>query len=97
VRRPISAALKEYLELVRSTLIPRMETGGLMRAPQAARFLGLSKSTLAKWRVAGSGPKFIRAGRAVLYSKEHLQEWLAANTRQSTSSGEPARRRSFRA
>ena len=57
-----------------------------MRAPEAARYLGLSVSTLAKMRLRGDGPPYSKAGpRIVIYDRADLDEWLAANRRQSTS------------
>jgi predicted DNA-binding transcriptional regulator AlpA len=52
---------------------------------QAADFLNLSIRTLQSWRVKGSGPKFIRAGRAVRYRRRDLLEWMDENTAASTT------------
>ena len=44
-----------------------------MRAPQAAAYLGLATSTLAKMRLRGDGPQFIKAGpRVVVYDLHDL-------------------------
>ena len=51
----------------------------------AARYLGLSKSTLNKWRVYGLGPTFIKLGRAVRYRLEDLDQYLAESAKRSTS------------
>ncbi len=57
-----------------------------MRAPEAAAYLGLSASTLAKMRLRGDGPQFIKAGpRVVLYDLNDIDEWLASRRRSSTS------------
>ena len=57
-----------------------------MRAPEAAAFLGFATSTLAKMRLRGDGPQFIKAGqRIVLYDRGDLEEWLASRRRSSTS------------
>ena len=57
-----------------------------LRAPDAARFLGLSTSTLAKMRVRGDGPVFAKAGsRVVVYDLDDLNAWLNAHRRRSTS------------
>lgn len=57
-----------------------------MRAPQAAAYLGLATSTLAKMRLRGDGPQFIKAGpRVVVYDLHDLDEWLDARRRSSTS------------
>ena len=54
-------------------------------AHRAAAFLGLSVSTLAKWRVSGKGPKFVKLGSRVGYRISDLEDWLEAQTRVSTS------------
>ena len=57
-----------------------------MRAPQAAAYLGLATSTLAKMRLRGDGPHFIKAGpRVVIYDLHDLDEWLVSRRRSSTS------------
>jgi len=48
-----------------------------MRAVAAANYLGLSRSTLAKWRMNGAGPPFHRCGpRIVHYYKDEIDAWL---------------------
>jgi len=57
-----------------------------MRAADAARYLALSSSTLAKMRLRGDGPPFIKAGpRAVAYRRADLDSWLEGRIRRSTS------------
>ena len=57
-----------------------------LRAPEAAALLGLSPSTLAKMRLRGDGPAFLKVGRrAVVYDPADLEEWLATRRRTSTS------------
>jgi predicted DNA-binding transcriptional regulator AlpA len=58
---------------------------------EAARFLGLSKRTLAKYRVVGGGPVYAKLGRRVVYALDDLQDWADRRRRDSTSS--PARPR----
>jgi predicted DNA-binding transcriptional regulator AlpA len=49
-----------------------------LRAREAALYLRLSRSTLAKWRMRGEGPAFHRFGpRLVYYLKHELDQWLA--------------------
>lgn len=57
----------------------------LLDVDAAAALLGLSTSALNKWRVSGSGPAFLRLGRAVRYAREDLDAWLRVNRRSSTS------------
>jgi predicted DNA-binding transcriptional regulator AlpA len=56
------------------------------RTPDAAAYLGLSKSTLAKMRLRGDGPVYAKAGRRiVLYDRMDLDAWLDGRKRRSTS------------
>lgn len=55
----------------------------------ASRALGISVSTLEKWRVAGIGPRFLKLGRLVRYSRRDLEQWLDARRVQSTSEVAP--------
>lgn len=46
----------------------------------AAKFTGYSRNTLAKWRVQGKGPKYIKIGEgpaSVKYPKAELTAFLA--------------------
>lgn len=56
-----------------------------MCAKEAAAYLGLHPSTLAKLRMTGDGPEFQKAGRKVLYSTVALEAWLQSRTYSSTS------------
>ena len=49
-----------------------------LRVPQAAEYLGLSKSFLDKARCTGAGPIFSKLGASVIYSTVDLDEWVAA-------------------
>jgi len=50
------------------------------RTPQAAAFLGLAPSTLAKWRASNYGPSWHRCGkRVVFYWKDEVEAWFTAN------------------
>lgn len=51
-------------------------------AKQAAEYLDISRSTLAKWRMNGSGPKWQRCGpRLVFYFEDELDTWLASGAK----------------
>ena len=54
---------------------------------RAARFVGVSKRTLEKWRYEGNGPPFLKLGRRVLYNVGDLEEWIRDQRRFSTSEG----------
>jgi len=45
---------------------------------------GLSRSTLAKKRCAGSGPAFFKIGRQIKYDRSDLEVWIASRRRLST-------------
>jgi excisionase family DNA binding protein len=62
----------------------------LLKPNEAAEFLGLGHSTLAKLRVSGGGPAFRKFGRSVRYSREDLQRWADERSRRSTSDVRPA-------
>jgi predicted DNA-binding transcriptional regulator AlpA len=51
---------------------------------QAAEFLSLSVSTLAKWRVKGGGPPYVKLGRRVAYAAAVLDQWAALHQRRNT-------------
>ncbi len=57
---------------------------------EAAEFLGVSVHTLARWRVLGTGPAFVKFSRAkqaiVRYRREDLERFIRAHVRTSTSS-----------
>ncbi len=58
----------------------------ILRAPEAAAYIGLSKSTFAKRRLYGLPPSFLRlGGRAIGYAIDDLDAWLMSCRRKSTS------------
>jgi hypothetical protein len=53
-----------------------------MRPREAARFIGIAVSTLARMRARGNGPPFSKpSGRIVLYDKEQIEKWLRLHAR----------------
>ncbi|MBN4047899.1 helix-turn-helix domain-containing protein [Oceanicaulis sp. AH-315-P02] len=57
-----------------------------MRPLEAAKYLRLSTSTLAKMRIKGNGPPYTKTGaKLVLYNKLKLDHWLESRSRTSTS------------
>jgi hypothetical protein len=57
----------------------------LLTPKEAAQKLHCSVSFLAKKRMSGDGPPFIKRGRGVLYAEPVLAQWLKSWTRTSTS------------
>jgi predicted DNA-binding transcriptional regulator AlpA len=52
---------------------------------EAADRVRLSESALEKKRVDGSGPVFVKLGKAVRYELAALDEWVAAGRHKSTA------------
>ncbi|WP_155248556.1 helix-turn-helix transcriptional regulator [Bradyrhizobium japonicum] len=52
---------------------------------EAARYLRLGESTLAKLFVSGTGPAAIKVGRSVRYGLTDLDAWMSSRRRRSTS------------
>lgn len=61
------------------------ERSPLLTALEAAGYLRLAPRTLERHRVAGTGPRFVKAGKRVLYHLNHLDEWIEARSFASTS------------
>jgi hypothetical protein len=57
----------------------------MLTPKQAAGVLNLSTSWLAKQRLKGGGPPYIKMGGAVRYNASILQEWMRGKQRLSTS------------
>jgi excisionase family DNA binding protein len=48
---------------------------------EAAIYLGISLSTIRRWRKTADGPKFYRHGNVLRYRQEALEEFISQNTR----------------
>jgi predicted DNA-binding transcriptional regulator AlpA len=49
-----------------------------IRAAAAAHYMGISRSSLAKWRMKGYGPPYHRSGpRIVFYYRDEIDQWQA--------------------
>lgn len=56
-----------------------------LSAADAAAYIGLAPSTLAKLRCLGGSPQFLKLGRRVLYERSALDDWLQLRRASSTS------------
>jgi predicted DNA-binding transcriptional regulator AlpA len=56
-----------------------------LTAKEAAVYLRSSPSTLAKRRLYGNGPLYVRLGVAVRYRIRDLDAWMASTATRSTS------------
>ena len=59
----------------------------LLKTEEAAKFLGLSVDWLAKARGNGTGPHYVKIGRAVRYSKSALLDFIERCTRGRKQTG----------
>jgi predicted DNA-binding transcriptional regulator AlpA len=57
----------------------------LLTPKEAAHLLRVSLSWLAKSRMRGDGPPYIRIGRSIRYSEADLIQWMKSRRRLSTS------------
>jgi len=57
----------------------------LLKPDEAGGYLGFTAGWLAKLRMNGSGPKFIKLGRKVRYARSDLDAWISAGRTASTS------------
>lgn len=48
----------------------------LLNPKQLANHLGINENTLAKWRLSGVGPKYIKVQRHIRYAESDVEEWL---------------------
>lgn len=56
----------------------------VLLSQDAAKFVGLSESTLAKLRLNGNGPIYCKLGRRVVYRPADLEDWLQSRTTRDT-------------
>lgn len=61
--------------------------GRLLTVREAAALLNMSVSFLAKARMQGDGPPYIKIGRAIRYAEVVLLQWTKSRQRRST--GQP--------
>jgi predicted DNA-binding transcriptional regulator AlpA len=56
------------------------DNGRLLTPEEVAHKLQIAWITLAKWRSARTGPRFVRVGRYIRYRPEDIDEWVAQRT-----------------
>jgi len=67
-----------------------LEADRLLDQREAARFLGLSPATLARWRSIGGGPSFVKLGARVRYARRALEDFVRLRERYSTADPGPS-------
>ena len=93
VSAPYFSSLESDRVYLRAGAVRQIHSDGTMNnkdplvvdVTDAAHRLGLSKSALAKMRLAGTGPKYCKLGRRVGYRLVDLEDWIEQNRFQSTS------------
>jgi predicted DNA-binding transcriptional regulator AlpA len=57
----------------------------LLYPRDVAKLLGVSLSWIAKARLRGDGPRFVKIGRSVRYLQSSVLDYIKSRTRHSTS------------
>lgn len=66
-------------------------TTAYLRTKDAAKYLGVGKSTLDRMRIEGNGPKFRRLGNKIIsYAVADLDAWAGEQVFSSTSEAQAA-------
>jgi predicted DNA-binding transcriptional regulator AlpA len=76
---------KDILSLKMLAAKPATAIAILMTPNEAAAVLKVSLSWLAKARMRGDGPPYIRVGRSIRYGEAALIQWMKSRQRSSTS------------
>ncbi len=62
----------------------------LLNEKETAEFLGVSRRTLQGWRLAGTGPKFVKvSSRSIRYRRRDLLAWVEGRTVEPEGSPTP--------
>ncbi len=87
----------DYTQLWLASLAPVRDdvpAGGnineLLTPEEAARHLKMAKQTLARWRVEGTGPPFVRLGTRIFYRRSDLHAFVAGRVFSSTAEADRA-------
>lgn len=78
----------------RGTAPPTLDFDMLLSEQETSALTGLAERTLQRKRLDGTGPKFVKLGRRVLYRRRNVLAWIDANTHDSTSAATVAAQRS---
>lgn len=60
----------------------------LLTVDQAAEAIGVSKSTLQRWRTYGGGPPFVKFGAHVYYKRASVKAWFDSQLVEVNSTSE---------
>lgn len=62
---------------------------GLVSEAQFSAMMSVSEYSLQSWRALGTGPRFVKLGRAIYYRLKDIEAWIASNTHESTRTTGP--------
>ena len=65
----------------------QINTSDNLTTQEAAALLSLSARTLETWRITGNGPRYLKLGRSVRYSRTELESFQQESMRHHTSEG----------
>ena len=65
-------------------------TKNLITPKQLAELLAVNENTIAKWRVQGNNPKFVKIQRNVRYAANDVDRWTNERTFASTTTADAA-------
>lgn len=64
-----------------------VEAQDLMSTREVAAHLRVRPQTLKKWRILGTGPRFVKIGFRVFYRSADIKAWIDGRLRTGTSTG----------
>ncbi|HEX8522935.1 MAG TPA: helix-turn-helix domain-containing protein [Tepidisphaeraceae bacterium] len=79
LRRPAASSAQQYTPSTYGDKANPLSAVGMVDEDAAAKFLGLQKQTLAKWRLVGKGPSFCRFGRSIRYRPRDLEAFVESH------------------
>lgn len=65
-----------------------MDLKNCLTAKETAAELRVTRSTLAHWRMSGSGPKFIKHSKYVYYDRSELERYKKESAKQYESTAQ---------
>lgn len=63
----------------------RLDVPDELRQADVAEICGVSEFAVKSWRTKGTGPKYHRSGRCVIYDPRDVQAWLNRDYQQPTT------------
>ena len=72
-------------EMVRQSMPPAGPLPEYMTTHELANLMRTSPESVRFWRHVGKGPRSFKAGRAVLYARSDVEDWLAALRRDQSA------------